>query len=264
MTLVRLKTASACQRHAFDVPSWEGNMNNIAQPELLPTTAEIHQAFIEEIATLGGAVSDVYDDGTRLFLRAVLPPSAEVRSDDHVQAGVAVRTSGPEILVHPYTFRVVCTNGAIRAHALESRRITRVEVTPSTAYTASFESQMALAAFGSAVGTCAGPQVFADSVQEMRSSAEIDADMLLALMPYFLRHARSIGSPIMRTIVQMLSAEPEPQRSGFGLLNAITARARDERDPELRWRLEALGGGVPAWLDRARRTSPAMEEALSR
>jgi transposase len=32
----------------------------------------------------------------------------------------------------------------------------------------------------------------------------------------------------------------------FSLMNAVTSLARDERDPELRWRLEELGGAVPS------------------
>jgi hypothetical protein len=35
-------------------------------------------------------------------------------------------------------------------------------------------------------------------------------------------------------------------RSRFGLMNAVTSLARDTRDPELRWRLEELGGAIPA------------------
>jgi len=31
-------------------------------------------------------------------------------------------------------------------------------------------------------------------------------------------------------------------------MNAVTSVARDTRDPELRWRLEELGGGIPAML----------------
>jgi hypothetical protein len=37
-------------------------------------------------------------------------------------------------------------------------------------------------------------------------------------------------------------------RSRFGLMNAVTSVARDTHDPELRWRLEELGGGIPAAL----------------
>ena len=38
----------------------------------------------------------------------------------------------------------------------------------------------------------------------------------------------------------------EGDTSRFGLMNAVTSVARDTRDPELRWSLEKLGGGIPA------------------
>ena len=33
-------------------------------------------------------------------------------------------------------------------------------------------------------------------------------------------------------------------RSRYGLMNAVTAVARDTRDPEIRWGLEEFGGGL--------------------
>jgi len=33
------------------------------------------------------------------------------------------------------------------------------------------------------------------------------------------------------------------------VLNAITALARDTADPEQKWNLEELGGGIPAFLE---------------
>jgi hypothetical protein len=41
-------------------------------------------------------------------------------------------------------------------------------------------------------------------------------------------------------------------------MNAVTSVARDTRDPELRWRLEELGGGVPIAV---RPRSPRPDEA---
>jgi hypothetical protein len=38
----------------------------------------------------------------------------------------------------------------------------------------------------------------------------------------------------------------EADRSRFALMNAVTSVARDTRDPEVRWRLEELGGGILA------------------
>jgi hypothetical protein len=35
-------------------------------------------------------------------------------------------------------------------------------------------------------------------------------------------------------------------RTVYGLMNAVTAVARETPDPELKWRLEEFGGGVPS------------------
>jgi hypothetical protein len=48
--------------------------------------------------------------------------------------------------------------------------------------------------------------------------------------------------------------EQGQDRSRFGLMNAVTSAARDTRDPELRWGLEELGGGIPALRPPVRRT----------
>jgi hypothetical protein len=99
------------------------------RPEYVPAMREIHDTFLDELASLGGTVTDAYDDGDRLFARAVLPADTEIRPGDRVNAGIAMRAAGPEILVHPYTLRRVCTNGAIITHSFHSRQIERPLVT---------------------------------------------------------------------------------------------------------------------------------------
>src|SRR5438093_10539908 len=77
-----------------------------------PLTAVIAETFRETIAGMGGSVQNRYDDGQSLFLRAVLPGLAgEVKAGDGMRGGVALRTSGPDVLVHPYTYRLLCRNG---------------------------------------------------------------------------------------------------------------------------------------------------------
>src|SRR5439155_18888193 len=88
-----------------------------------PTTAQIKSVFAEEIAAAGGVVSEVFDDGSRLFVRSVLPRLREERTGDKLQGGVALRASECDISVHPYVFRLVCKNGAIMAHAIQTRHI---------------------------------------------------------------------------------------------------------------------------------------------
>src|SRR5437867_129460 len=87
------------------------------------TTGEIKEIFAAEIKEAGGNVSDSFDDGTRLYARSILPSVSEVRPKDRAKGGVAIRATEQGIWVHPYVFRVVCSNGAIMAQAIQSRQV---------------------------------------------------------------------------------------------------------------------------------------------
>ena len=206
---------------------------------LLPATSELLQAFREEITSARGTVLDVFEDGSRLFVRSTLTACDEVRPGDTIQAGVALRTQSHEVLVHPYTFRQVCRNGTIVAQALESRRIKRVSFSAS-----SDEVEQVLAEVREAVGACSAPEAFWDTAAKMQSAADVHADFALQLLP-MLSRLTGISQSLMDAIWERFE---ESDRSLFAMTNAVTATARDQPDPELRWRLEELGGGVLALL----------------
>jgi hypothetical protein len=222
------------------------------------TTQEIGAIFAEEMETAGGQVSDRFDDGTRLFLRAVLPDEREIRPGDRLRGGVALRGTHEEISVHPYVFRQVCSNGAIRAHAMQSRRLERNGFSPGDVS----EVELTLR---EAVRACCLEEAFAGGVDEMRSSLEAGMDLALTMMPMMSRFLKG-GAPhgIVETILGRLFGSRDTSR--FGLMNAVTAFARDTTDPELRWRLEELGGGIPvaaggAGRQRGRVREPFLVEA---
>src|SRR5262249_45612743 len=102
-------------------------------PTFLPSIARLQELFSREIGAAGGTVSDTYNAGRRLFLRAILPQVREVRSRDEVQGGVALRATGCQIQIHPYLFRQICRNGAIMAQSLQTRLVQRIEETPYAA-----------------------------------------------------------------------------------------------------------------------------------
>jgi hypothetical protein len=229
-------------------------MSTASQLHYLPSTAEIRETFANEITGIGGTVPDVYDDGERLFARAVLPNDAEVRPGDRVRAGVALRVAGPVALIHPYTFRQVCSNGAIVAHALQTRHVARVEDWGWPA--PELEAEVALAELRAAVRTSAAAEAFATVADELRSAAEVEADLTIHLMPALAGMPRDTAATVLRRVVPRFEAGGD--RSAFGLLNAVTSVARDTRDPETRWRLEELGGTMPArLLPKPKRTAPA-------
>jgi hypothetical protein len=208
---------------------------------LAPAVKRIRKRFTRAIADLGGTVSDSYDDGQLLFLRSVLPLVEEVRPRDRLRGGVALRVVEAEILVVPYVFRQVCRNGAIMAQALETCRIDRVE--------SSLDSQAeeeVLEEVNAAVQTCGSQEAFANAVEPIRSAGMQDVDLALNLMPLLTRLPEETAAQLLSHILDRYCSDHD--RSRYGLMNAVTSVARDTRDPNLRWHLEELGGGIAALL----------------
>jgi hypothetical protein len=221
----------------------------------LPAGPEILEALEWEVRNLGGTVPDVYAEGDLLYARAVLPDAAEARPGDRIHGGVAVRTHDTEVLVHPYSYRVVCTNGAIAAFTAGSRVVERVEVAaPSTAINAVLDELRA------AIRAAAAPTALEATVGAMRSAAQREADVMVQLMPLLPHMPPGMRASLVRTIVRRFEAERDG--SVFGLVNAVTSVARDTTDPDTRWRLEELGGGMLARLpERPKPAAPAVEAA---
>jgi hypothetical protein len=208
------------------------------------TTCEIGAIFAEEIAVAGGSVANAFDDGNRLFMRAILPAEIEVKSNDRVRAGVAIRATREEIWVHPYVFRQICQNGAIIAHAAESRHLESADFSFIT-------EEIMVGALREAVQACCTQEAFSTAANEMRSTARTDFDIALTLMPMLSRLRADLAPEVLMAIVDRFCAERD--NSPFGLLNAVTSVARDTSDPEVRWRLEVIGGDLPSELNKRTR-----------
>jgi hypothetical protein len=221
-------------------------------PTCLLSTISMRAIFSEEVTDAGGSVSDVFDDGDRLFARAILPSLADVRPGDQMKGGVALKATGCDVSVHPYLFRLVCRNGAIRAQAIQTRRIDISEfITP----------QEASAAIRESVRACCVKEAFVQGVQEVRSTVDASVDIALHILPMLSRLDAESRVRIFREIAFRFSEDPK--RSGFALMNAITSVARDTRDADLRWRLEELGGGLPARLIPTPTIDPATMHLLA-
>jgi hypothetical protein len=206
---------------------------------LLPATQDIDATVVDELAFLGGTVSDRFDDGRRLFLRARLPMSDEVRPKDIVEGGVAVRTVGREIEVCPYLFRQVCKNGAIMPQVAEARRIELVDFSASTETIETVNDQVR-----EAVRACSASDVFDHIARQVRAATSTEVTNDISQILHFLSLRRMLNADLIDEIVEAFLEEDD--RSAFGLMNAVTSVARDQDDPEVRWHLEELGGGVPA------------------
>jgi hypothetical protein len=215
------------------------------------TTPTILAIFDQEVSALGGRVTDTYHDSGQLFVRSLLPNIQPVRPQDTMQAGLALRATDDELWLHPYMFRQVCRNGAIMAQAVESLHVECLGV-----YSLEEGAQM----LREAIANCSDEQVFARSLNRVRSAATANADELINLMPFLAKLDEYGMRRFLNNVLQRFSADGE--RTRFGLMNAVTSVARDTSDPDARWRLEELGGAIGALILPKRPTpSPARARA---
>jgi hypothetical protein len=217
---------------------------------MLPSAGDIRSVVEEEVAAAGGTVSDAFTDGRRLFLRSIFPSARKVRAWDNVRGGVAVMAHDEEVRVMPYTFREVCRNGAIMAHVIETHRISRVEFhAPADAIAE------VLAEVREEVARCAAAEVFTVVADRLESAAMIPADVAIDLIPLLAHLPQGRSEELAVEIFSRFSDEGDD--SLYGLMNAVTRVARDEPDPQMRWDLEELGGGVPALVRPVRKPAGA-------
>jgi hypothetical protein len=200
-------------------------------------TSEIATIFAEELLAQGGSVTDTFDDGARLFMRAVLPAEQEVRPRDRVQGGVALRAVEDAVWIHPYVFRRVCANGAIIARATQTRHIEWSDFSYAP------ESELA-GAVREAIQECCSPEAFDNAAEAMRGAVQSPADMAINIV---ISMSSRLPEALKVELLDTLSHEffRKSDHSRFALMNVVTAVARDAPDPEARWRLEELGGAIP-------------------
>ncbi|MGD9635278.1 MAG: hypothetical protein AB7G28_22345 [Pirellulales bacterium] len=213
------------------------------------STSSILDVFEEQVCELGGRVSDTFHDGGQLFVRSLLPNIQPVRPGDKMQAGLALRASDEELWLHPYMFRQLCRNGAIMAQAIES-----LHVECLGAYTREEGTDM----LREAIVRCADPEVFARSLRRVRSSVTSEMDGFLAVMQHLAPLLRHGMGHVLHEILGEYAVGRE--RTRFGLMNAVTAVARETSDPDAHWRLEELGGDIGARL-LPKRPTPAPARA---
>lgn len=210
-------------------------------------TSQIATIFAEEIKSAGGSVTDGFKNGALLFTRSVLPEFTQVAPGDRLQPGVAVRANDAEVFVSPYVFRLVCSNGAIMARALHSRRISRDEWFLNDEAECDLETTLRVA-----IRQCCQREAFTAPIDQMRSAIDSTTNMALMLSAFTSTHRGSMSRSMMQEILSRYHRSPD--RSAYGLMNAVTSVARDTRDPQAKWRLEELGGQIAYWQPTRPRT----------
>jgi hypothetical protein len=104
------------------------------------------------------------------------------------------------------------------------------------------DAESALHCVRTAIVACCAREVFQIAVGNMRKACTTDIDIALTMMPLVARLATRGNEDLLRMVMRQFFGNDD--RSQYGLANAVTAVARDTRDPALRWDLEELGGGL--------------------
>jgi hypothetical protein len=130
----------------------------------------------------------------------------------------------------------VCGNGAISAHATQTRHLKIGEFT---------DPVHVEGALREAVELCCAPEAFSNAAEEMRSAADVQIDMLLTLVSVLSRLPAELGSSMIPELIGHV-IDTTPHGSRYDLMNVVTATARDTSDPQAKWRLEEFGGAIAA------------------
>ena len=218
------------------------------------STSEISVIFSDEIGSARGKVTSVIDSNGGVFARSILRCAIEVGPGDRLKGGVAMCATENDVFVHPYVYRMVCSNGAIMAKATQTRHISRENWFLDPECEGDVETGIR-----SAIRACCAREAFETAAGQMRSAQEMAADMAINFAGYFTGSRRSVPKSFWDEIMRRY--EEASDRSAYGLMNAVTSVARDTGDPKLKWRLEELGGGIPAMLGRPA-TRPSGKRAL--
>ncbi|MEP7381854.1 MAG: hypothetical protein ABI910_09225 [Gemmatimonadota bacterium] len=226
-------------------------MDEHAQDTLRPTNEELQVLFTEALRESGDVTIDCVAESRALWMRGVLPQAQQVRPGDNLRGGVAMRTLGDEVLIHPYVMRQVCTNGAVLSHARSTRIVSRQRFDPAVVSAHSFSLASVSADVTAAVRNCASPEAFSDGVNEMRASLEVDADTVIENLQFadvLSSLGRSLSAHsvfrVLARIMRQASGAGGRERSAFALGNALTSAGRDAASPAVRWTLEEYGAAV--------------------
>jgi hypothetical protein len=197
----------------------------------------------EETLAAGGAIRDRIQDASRMFLRTRLRHREAARLDDEIEGGVALKMIRSQVWVRPYTFRLVCENGAILP-AVDEADCIDLTLLPGDVQEESLRESI----------RDAGKE--APFRNFMRGIHDMQDPMVMTLM---LRYLSQFAPDLVLDILSRTREEGD--LTAYGIFNGITSLARDSSDPVERWRIEEIGGGIPAWLEQAQ-TDLEREDAL--
>lgn len=89
----------------------------------------------------------------------------------------------------------------------------------------------------------------------MRRATQVDGVLAITLLTHLLRAQSDIEREMLTRMIERHGTGGDS--SAYGVFNAVTSLARDTADPDLRWRLQVLGGQLLQSAVRRAVTAPA-------
>jgi hypothetical protein len=192
------------------------------------TLAALQVLFEEECQALGLERISASENGRFVVGRATTRQGARVGTRDMIKGGVALRGDGARIEVRPYTYRLVCRNGAIMGIQMAAGALIEGVATRPRA-----EVEHGLRAV---IRACCSTDVLARSGRAFRAA---HAQAPLEGMAEAVQWLR-LTPDLLEGVQQRFAMHRDG--SMFDLVQAVTSLARDTADVEQRWNLESLGG----------------------
>jgi len=209
-----------------------------------PSCDQINNLFQEVALSRNGILRRHYITDNILIARAhsLKGLTDDVTPGDRIDGGIAIRVSGPQISVHSFTMREVCKNGAIAATTHLNKRMLRVNDEEFNAGS----KLMCLSELREMLIVCSSPEAFSQNIRQMRRLQNIQIDTAINMSSHLEEAMKDFGDAIIASVLKEFFGQED--MSLYGVMNAITAVARKTSDPQKKWDLEELGGGIGARL----------------
>ena len=204
------------------------------------------EIFTSEISGHSGQIIDTARQDGRAFMRSVLPYSKDVRREDKLHAGMALKATPDSVTIHPYVFRQVCWNGCIFGQSDQSRVLVNIGGATCLEINGKIEEVAAdrgiEEVFRETVSECCSKDAFTECFKHFRHSLSTTiTDKFQETLVYTLNLQKFPSARALSTrIIKEYLAEDESTL--FSMINAITAVAREEPDPGVKWKLECFAG----------------------
>lgn len=199
--------------------------------------------FVEATEAYGGVIDrDDEFHGKRFLAGTFKGIEKAITRDDAIHGGLALELGNKKAKLYAYTLRLVCSNGLISTLAEEGEEFSWYRETEFEE--AIYRKYAELGAIASQV---------AERYRESRQQAADDKlwqhvihslNQLRANRQWMDLMSLALEEERRRQFSRLADRQENPDTgfSRFDIINAVTAMARDTQEPELRWRMEQLGG----------------------